>query len=56
MSSSTEDRYAVKRDGAMVAECADANAAFTWLLQHQGQSVHYATTYGGYAIVPVIKI
>jgi len=54
MSSTAADRYAVKRDGVIVAECDDANAAFTWLLRHQGQSVFYATTYGGYAIAPVI--
>lgn len=23
---------------------------FAWLLQHQGNSVHYATTWGGYTI------
>lgn len=56
MDSTTADRYAVKKDGMMVTECADANAAFTWLLHHQGQSVFYATTYGGYAIVPIIKV
>lgn len=56
MDGTTADRYAVKKDGMMVTECADANAAFTWLLHHQGQSVLYATTYGGYAIVPIIKV
>ena len=29
------------------------NEAFAYLLRAQGQSVHYATTYGGWAIVPV---
>ena len=52
----TADYYTVKKDGRIVAECEDANAAFTWLLRHQGQSVHYATTYEGYAIVPVVRV
>lgn len=32
---------------------AGANAAFQWLLRHQGQSVSYAIKYGGYDIVLV---
>ena len=24
--------------------------AFNWLLDHQGQSIHYAITYGGYKV------
>ena len=52
----TADYYTVKKDGRVLTTCTDSNTAFTWLLRHQGQSVHYATTYEGYAIVPVIKI
>lgn len=49
----------VKRDGKVVAllrdytsgkePVSDENAGFVWLLQHQGQSVNYATTHGGYS-------
>lgn len=42
-------KVAVTRDGTPVALCDDANAAFAWLLRHQGQSVDWATTHEGYA-------
>ena len=29
---------------------------FTYILRHQGQSVMYATTYGGWAIEPVARL
>lgn len=38
----------VLRDGIAVAQTDDA---FSWLLKHQGQSVDYATTHGGYSIL-----
>lgn len=41
----------IKKDGVQIAEVADDDAAFAWLLRHQGQSVQYATTHGGYEIV-----
>lgn len=40
----------ITHDGETVAEVSDANEAFTWLLQHQGQSVDYALKHGGYSI------
>lgn len=40
----------IKRDGKQVAEVADSNAAFEWLLKHQGQSVDYAIRHGGYTV------
>ena len=44
----------VHRDGQPVSPLlADRDAAFVWLLKHQGQSVDYATRYGGYAIVDI---
>lgn len=44
----------VTRDGEIVSPILDnENKAFEWLLRHQGQSVSYATTHGGYAIVTV---
>lgn len=42
--------YKVSRDGHTLATFDDESSAFAWLLRHQGQSVHYATTYGGYSI------
>jgi hypothetical protein len=43
-------KWFVDRDGKQVAGPFDSEVdAFGWLLNHQGQSVHYATTYGGYA-------
>lgn len=48
----TTPSVVVTRDGVRVSPVlADENEAFTWLLRYQGQSVSYATTYGGYAIV-----
>ena len=41
----------ITKDGEKVAEVEDSNAAFEWLLKHQGQSTHYALRYGGYKIV-----
>jgi len=40
----------IKRDGKPVAEVEDSNAAFEWLLRHQGQSVDYAIRHGGYSV------
>jgi hypothetical protein len=50
------DRYEVRRDGRTLATMPDEAQAWRWLLNYQPQSVHYATTYGGYAIVPVVTI
>lgn len=41
---------AILRDGKVVALCETTDDAFVWLLNHQGQSFHYTTTYGGYEI------
>jgi YD repeat-containing protein len=41
----------ITRDGKKVAEVEDSNAAFEWLLKHQGQSVHYALKHGGYCVL-----
>ena len=44
----------VTRDGKRVSPALpDENAAYAWLLRHQGQSTHYATTYGGYGFEEV---
>ena len=44
----------VTRDGRQVSPMLDGeNAAWTWILKHQGQSVDWAMKYEGYAIVPV---
>jgi hypothetical protein len=54
MSGMTEERkrlYSVTRDGEVLATGLTEDEAFAWLLQHQGQSVHHATTHEGYAIV-----
>jgi hypothetical protein len=40
----------IKQDGKQVAEVEHSNAAFEWLLRHQGQSVSYAMRYGGYTV------
>ncbi len=40
----------ILQDGRQVAEVADSNAAFAWLLRHQGQSVDYAIRWGGYRV------
>jgi hypothetical protein len=41
----------VYKDGEPVTEVLkDGNAAFTWLLRHQGQSVDYALRHGGYSV------
>lgn len=42
----------VWKDGRPLKELDDENAAFAWLLSHQGQSVDYATKHGGYEIAP----
>lgn len=45
-------QFQVHRDGKPVSPTLESeNDAFVWLLRHQGQSVDYATRYGGYAIV-----
>lgn len=43
-------KVVVTRDGQPLAIRDDENAAFAWLLKHQGQSVDWATTYEGYAL------
>lgn len=44
--------WTVTRDGGQVAgPFPDVGAAWVWILRNQGQSVDYATTHGGYAIV-----
>lgn len=64
MSTMTDTKqYAVTRDVASTARTHDvrtvagpfasADDAWVWLLHHQGQSVHYATTEGGYSIVEI---
>lgn len=40
----------ITHDGETVAEVEDGNAAFRWLLRHQGQSVDYALRWGGYRV------
>jgi len=40
----------IYKDGEAVATVEDANAAFIYILRHQGQSFHYATTYGGWSV------
>lgn len=42
----------VWKDGLPLKEVEDENAAFVFILSHQGQSFHYATTEGGYAVRP----
>ena len=43
----------VRLDGAPVSPpLMSGKAAFAWLIDHQGQSVHYALTYGGYSVTP----
>jgi hypothetical protein len=56
-----ETEYIIKRDGKEVARVKSGvvtydpvygrvpNAVMQWLLQHQGQSAHYALKYGGYS-------
>ena len=46
-----EEPVRILRDGEQVATVEDANAAFTWILRHQGQSVDYALKYGGYRVL-----
>jgi hypothetical protein len=45
----TDMAIEITRDGRVIAVVESENEAFAWLLRLQGQSVHYATTYGGYA-------
>lgn len=41
----------VTRDGKEVSPVLDnGDAAWTWILRHQGQSVEYALRYGGYSV------
>ena len=44
-----ESPVTIKQDGKVVATVKDSNEAFTWILNHQGQSVDYALRYGGYS-------
>lgn len=46
----TTGLFAVKHDGKPIVGPLDENGAFAFLLHHQGQSVSYALTYGGYTI------
>lgn len=41
---------AVKRDGETLSLFESENDAAHWLLRHQGQSIHHATTHEGYSI------
>ncbi len=44
----------VTRDGEPVSPVLDSEGdAEVWLLRNQGQSIDYATRYGGYAIAAV---
>jgi hypothetical protein len=43
-------KWEVLRDGNVLVVVETSNAAFEWLLRNQGQSVHYATTWGGYQV------
>jgi len=45
------ESWSVTKDG-QVKFTGTNSECFGWVLSHQGQSVSYATTYGGYAIVP----
>lgn len=47
------DRYGFQESFATGDQRADLNAAFEYILRHQGQSVSYATRYGGWDIVAV---
>lgn len=40
----------IKRDGKQIAEVADSNAAFAWLLKHQSMSVDWAIKYEGWTV------
>jgi len=55
--SNPAEGWVVTHDGetlkAFGSGTAGENAAFSWLLHHQGQSVSYAIKYGGYDIVKV---
>ena len=41
----------ITRDGKTLAEVADSNAAFKWLLRHQPMSVDWAIRYEGYRVL-----
>jgi hypothetical protein len=43
-------KYIVSHDDKVIAECSTETEAFAYVLGVQGQSVDYATTYGGYEI------
>jgi len=47
------EKYEVRRDGRLFFGPATWNDAFAWLLGHQGQSVHHATTHEGWEILAV---
>jgi hypothetical protein len=40
----------VRRDGKVMAEVEDSNAAFAWLLRNQGQSVDWAIKHEGWSV------
>lgn len=44
--------YHVYRDSQFKKECQTHNEAFAYILKAQGQSFHYATTYGGWRVIP----
>ena len=50
-STGTAARYAVTRDGETVAQFDLAADAWAYVLRVQGQSVHYAVTWGGWDII-----
>jgi hypothetical protein len=43
--------WIVTCDGAQKFSGSSYDDCFNWILRHQGQSVAYALTYGGYAII-----
>lgn len=46
-------KWQVSRDGQELTVVDTEDAAYHWLLKHQGQSTDYALRHGGYAITPV---
>jgi hypothetical protein len=50
------DYYRVCRDGLELYRHGDEVVARNWLLDAQPNSVHWATEYEGYSIVPVVVI
>jgi hypothetical protein len=49
--------WAVTRDGEIRSPILDRHSdAFGWILDHQGNSVHHATTFEGWAIVEARRL